>query len=545
MSFALPRFAPQRSASTRRPTASLTPRRISILILALALLPWLAPAAGAQAPADLFISEYIEGGGNNKAIEIYNGTGAAIDLGAGNYQLLFYFNGSSSAGNTIDLTGTVNDGDVFVLSENNASAAILALADQTDNGSFYNGDDAVELRANGTTLDVIGQIGDDPGSAWSNGGVSTQNDTLRRKADICDGDTDGSNAFDPSVEWDGFPQDNIDNLGAHTANCTAAAPVINEFVANHTSSDTSEFVEIFGDANTDYSAFTILEIEGDSAAGTIDGVYTVGTTDASGYWTTGFLDNEFENGSLTILLVEGFTGSAGDDLDTDNDGLLDVAPWSELVDSVSVDDGGGSDGAYGTPVLDAAFDGGSFTVGGASRIPNGTDTDDASDWVRNDFDGDGLPCCGGATADPGEALNTPAAENEVATAMASDPVINEFVLSHAGTDTSEFIEIFGDASTDYSALTILQIEGDGSLGEIDAEYSVGTTDANGYWTTGFLDSEWENGTLTILLVEDFNPAMEGGLDLDTNDDGTLDITPWSRIVDAVGISDGGGSDATY
>jgi predicted extracellular nuclease len=35
--------------------------------------------------ADLFFSEYIEGSSNNKALEIYNGTGAAIDLAAAGY----------------------------------------------------------------------------------------------------------------------------------------------------------------------------------------------------------------------------------------------------------------------------------------------------------------------------------------------------------------------------------------------------------------------------------------------------------------------------
>jgi predicted extracellular nuclease len=30
---------------------------------------------------DLFFSEYVEGSSNNKALEIYNSTGAAIDLG--------------------------------------------------------------------------------------------------------------------------------------------------------------------------------------------------------------------------------------------------------------------------------------------------------------------------------------------------------------------------------------------------------------------------------------------------------------------------------
>ncbi len=117
-------------------------------------------------------------------------------------------------------------------------------------------------------------------------------------------------------------------------------PVVNEIVANHTGTDTSEYLEIKGDADTDYSAFTLLVLEGDSTgAGAVDRVYPIGTTDAAGYWYTGLLNNQIENGSLTVLLVEGFSGSAGADLDTDNDGVLDSSPWTRIVDSVGVDDG--------------------------------------------------------------------------------------------------------------------------------------------------------------------------------------------------------------
>ena len=42
-------------------------------------------APASAAPTELFFSEYIEGSSNNKAVEIYNGTGAPIDLAAGGY----------------------------------------------------------------------------------------------------------------------------------------------------------------------------------------------------------------------------------------------------------------------------------------------------------------------------------------------------------------------------------------------------------------------------------------------------------------------------
>jgi hypothetical protein len=53
---------------------------------------------------------------------------------------------------------------------------------------------------------------------------------------------------------------------------------------------------------------------------------------------------------------------------------------------------------------------GLFPPGGASRIPNGFDSDSASDWARNDFDGAGIPGFPGTLVPP-EALNTPGTVN--------------------------------------------------------------------------------------------------------------------------------------
>src|SRR3954471_3290024 len=127
----------------------------------------------AAAPSDLFFSEYIEGSSNNKALEIFNGTGAAIDLAAGGYDVQMYFNGSTTAGLTIALTGTVASGDVYVLAQSAASSTVLAQADLTNGSGWFNGDDAVVLRKNTTILDVIGQIGVDPGTEWGTGLAST------------------------------------------------------------------------------------------------------------------------------------------------------------------------------------------------------------------------------------------------------------------------------------------------------------------------------------------------------------------------------------
>jgi len=176
----------------------------------------LGPVGVRAMPIDLFFSEYVEGSSNNKALEIFNGTGSAINLATGGYNVQMFFNGSASAGLTIDLTGSVADGDVFVLAQSSANATILAQADQTNGAGWFNGDDAVVLRKGTTILDVIGQIGFDPGTEWGTGLLSTADNTLRRKNSVLSGDSNGSNAFDPSAEWDGFATNTFDGLGSHS-----------------------------------------------------------------------------------------------------------------------------------------------------------------------------------------------------------------------------------------------------------------------------------------------------------------------------------------
>ena len=374
------------------------------------------PPAAAAAPTDLFMSEYIEGSSFNKAIEIYNGTGGAVDLAAGGYTLELYSNGSASLSQSVALSGTIADGDVFVLAHASADPAILAVTDLTNSAVInFNGDDAVVLRRSGAVVDAFGQIGVDPGSQWTGGGAD---DTLRRNETICAGDTNADDAFDASVEWTTFANNTFDGLGTHSTVCGGGSGpadlVINEFSASTTSTDV-EYVEVYGAPSTDLSNLAVLEIEGDatSATGTVDEVIPLGTTDAAGFYLASLPANALENGTITLLLVEGFTGAVGDDIDADDDGVIDIAPWTRIVDDVAVADGGAGDLTYSSTVLGPNYDGvSSFAPGGASRFPDGTDTDSPTDWVRNDFDLAGIPGSSG-TISAGEAFNTPGAPNEI------------------------------------------------------------------------------------------------------------------------------------
>ncbi len=192
-------------------------RLTSLLLIFTFVVSFFTPAipgvkAAENQATDLFISEYIEGSSLNKAIEIFNGTGADVDLSS--YTLELYSNGSSGASQSLTLSGTLANNDVYVLAHTSASAEILALADLTNSSVInFNGNDSIVLKNNGTIIDSFGQVGVDPGTAW--GGV-TKDNTLVRKASILAGDLNPTDAFDPSVEWDVNPMDTISFLGSHT-----------------------------------------------------------------------------------------------------------------------------------------------------------------------------------------------------------------------------------------------------------------------------------------------------------------------------------------
>lgn len=178
------------------------------------------PAGGGA--TDLFFSEYVEGSSNNKYLEIFNGTGSSVDLS--DYSIELYSNGNSSTNATLTLSGSLADNSVYTIGHSSGS---IYTPDLT-NGSVmgFNGDDAIALLNGSTIIDVIGQIGTDPGTQWGSGVTSTANNTIRRMSSISAGDSDGSNAFDPSTEWDGYAEDNVADLGSHTFSAGNSHPVI-------------------------------------------------------------------------------------------------------------------------------------------------------------------------------------------------------------------------------------------------------------------------------------------------------------------------------
>jgi hypothetical protein len=173
-----------------------------------------------------FFSEYIEGSAQNKALEIYNGTGETINLN--NYRIGQSVNGGGWAFyHTFPQDATVADGDVWVITTDQADPALQAVADEIlayPSATHHNGNDArsLEVTADGgatwTILDVIGNPDEDPGDGWAVAGVAaaTKDHTLVRKDTITQGNTDwaasaGTDA--DNSEWIVYPQDTFEYLG--------------------------------------------------------------------------------------------------------------------------------------------------------------------------------------------------------------------------------------------------------------------------------------------------------------------------------------------
>lgn len=171
---------------------------------------------------DLFFSEYVEGSSNNKALEIFNGTGGTVNLS--DYRVHLFSNGSSSPTN-LQLSGTIAHGEVFTLVHSSAIPAFLSLADYSNNGGVlgFNGNDALALYKVSTQsyVDIFGVIGDDPGAAWTVDSITTVDKTLVREPSVTEGISQNPSGTGPlafsslATEWQSYPMDYSNNFGFH------------------------------------------------------------------------------------------------------------------------------------------------------------------------------------------------------------------------------------------------------------------------------------------------------------------------------------------
>lgn len=172
---------------------------------------WINAGAPENAPlqpaCDLVITGYVEGSSFNKCLEIYNPTGADVNLSE--YVVAIFFNGKDTADNPIGLEGVLPADSYFVICHPNANLPGLTPADQTDNFLNFNGNDAITLLHNDIIIDAIGQVGTDPGDSWLGiEGCNSKNATLVKNMN-----PEGSEC--PYPYFDGSTEFSFDNYVCH------------------------------------------------------------------------------------------------------------------------------------------------------------------------------------------------------------------------------------------------------------------------------------------------------------------------------------------
>lgn len=196
----------------------------------------------------LFFSEYLEGNGYNKALELHNPTTAPVELNE--YRLEFYFNGAVEASKTIHLEGIIEPHDSFVIVDGRAEASLLLRADLIATSGWYNGDDSILLKKLDEVIDAIGQLGIDPGVSWEVDGISTRNMDLRRIPVIRTGDKEPTDIYNPALHWLSFAAVDYSDLGNHSLSNTVCGDVFTSLAKVQGDSELSpllgEFVNVEG-----------------------------------------------------------------------------------------------------------------------------------------------------------------------------------------------------------------------------------------------------------------------------------------------------------
>ncbi len=165
-------------------------------------------------PPVAFFSEYVDGTGNNKAVEIFNNSGRSIDLDL--CMIAIFSNGSTTPSMSFRLeNGILADGDVYVVCRDGVTPELYSFCDESRSLLQFDGNDTVALTCEDKPQDVIGQRGVNPGdTGWNTAGVSTYQMTLRRNCMVAFGDISPDDPFNVAAQWLAFPLDIYAGLGS-------------------------------------------------------------------------------------------------------------------------------------------------------------------------------------------------------------------------------------------------------------------------------------------------------------------------------------------
>ncbi|MDR4516506.1 MAG: ExeM/NucH family extracellular endonuclease [Nitrosomonas sp.] len=318
---------------------------------------------------------------------------------------------------------------------------------------------------------------------------------------------------------------------------------INEIRIDQPGADADEYFELYGNANASLDGFYYIVIgDGTGGGGVVENVTDLSglTLDANGLFVAAesafalgaanlTTPLNFENSdNVTHLLVKDFTGANGDDLDTNDDGVLDATPWSTIADSVAmIQTIGSGDQVYSTT---QAGPDGAFVPGHIYRSPDG-----AGDFQIGQFD------VIGGNDTPGQANFVtppppPAELTAIYTIQGSgdaSPLINQSVTIE-GIVTGDFQNIDADNSRNLNGFYVQEAVGDGDSATSDGIFVFDPTqiqDVNpgdkvritGTVSEFFGETQVEATGIEIIGAGTINPVNVSlpTVDVITNSDGTL------------------------
>jgi endonuclease I len=213
-------------------------------------------SSGGSTATELLFSEYIEGSSNNKALEIANKTGAAINLSV--YSIKKQTNGAGAWSTGLTLSGTLNSGSKFTVVNSSISSTCYptssANISTTATELTFNGNDAVGLFKNGVLIDIIG--------TFSGGTANFAADvTLRRKSTI----NAPSTTFNLSTQWDSYTTDTCTNLGSRLSTKEVKTEIAPESdgISLYPNPSNGDFTIYYNNSNKPY-AIEIFSLVGQS-----------------------------------------------------------------------------------------------------------------------------------------------------------------------------------------------------------------------------------------------------------------------------------------
>ncbi len=154
---------------------------------------------------DLFISKYLEGTSNNKAIEIVNRTGHPVNLNDYRLSVQAYGNNNYYFPAPFEMEGIIQNNESFVVINPRANFSCLTI----DRARFvtaapqmaYDGERYLELRYKSTTIDVLG--------VRNQSNISVLRDVSLYRKNLVNNPVTTFNIN----EWDSYPADYCQNLG--------------------------------------------------------------------------------------------------------------------------------------------------------------------------------------------------------------------------------------------------------------------------------------------------------------------------------------------